>query len=440
MKERDKQNLIESANKKLNKAERFFEIENYNKAAKHFIKAGEDFFKVGEYDAAEKIFSMASKSYEYSQEYENISNYYRKAANASLMIDEFNKAGQSFQLAGKYALKRERSKDRDFNALVCGSFSYFCYFLLGRQDQGLKYIKSIKVKVDMDSFRENIFTQLIKNITTAIIDKNIESLEEMENNWEKYKLRSGELRLIKFVLLLAYTNISIKNQLNFQKKIFTTDEKIDCSLDIDTKPLLNLREDKGLNFEIKKLTFNNIRITVSDNLSIIRRPQLPIELNKGEKMNLKFKAVSNFPDPKSFFGPILITSRINELLTFYIKSKVQHLKISSPPTQLGVYFKNLRPPLINQTFPMEITVSNKSTGEALEIEIELEFPKELKVMRGTTKKQLYSIRPNEEIRWEIQVKPLEPGEFDINTTVKYNDSDNNIIGPKSKAYPIKIKL
>ncbi|GAI56479.1 unnamed protein product, partial [marine sediment metagenome] len=71
MKERDKQNLIESANKKLNKAERFFEIENYNKAAKHFKKAGEDFFKVGEYDAAEKIFSMVSKSYEYSQEYEN---------------------------------------------------------------------------------------------------------------------------------------------------------------------------------------------------------------------------------------------------------------------------------------------------------------------------------------------------------------------------------
>jgi len=440
MKERDKQNLIESANKKLNKAERFFEIENYNKAAKHFIKAGEDFFKVGEYDAAEKIFSMASKSYEYSQEYENISKYYRKAANASLMMDEFNKAGQSFQLAVKYALKRERSKDRDFNALVCSSFSYFCFFLLGRQDKGLKYIKSIKVKVDMDSFRDNILTQLIKNITTAIIDKNIESLEEIENNLEKYKFRRGELRLIKFVLLLAYTNISIRNQLNFKKDNFTTDEKIDCSLDIDTNPLLNLTEDKSLNFEIKKLTFNNIRITVSDNLSIIRRPQLPIELNKGEHINLKFKAVSNFPDPESYFGPILITSKINELLTFYIKSKIQHLKISSPPTQLGVYFKNLRPPLINQTFPMEITVSNKSTGEALEIEIELEFPKELKVMRGTTKKQLYSIRPNEEIRWEIQVKPLEPGEFDINTTVKYNDSDNNIIGPKSKAYPIKIKL
>lgn len=440
MKERDKQNLIESANKKLNKAERFFEIENYNKAAKHFKKAGEDFFKVGEYDAAEKIFSMVSKSYEYSQEYENISDYYRKAANASLMIDEFNKAGQSFQLAAKYALKRERCKDRDFNALVCSSFSYFCFFLLGRQDKGLTYIKSIKVKVDMDSFRENILTQLIKNITTAIIDNNIESLEEIENNLEKYKFRRGELRLIKFVLLLAYTNISIKNHLNFKKDNFTTDEKIDCSLDINTKPLLNLTEDKGLNFEIKKLTFNNIRITASNNLSIIRRPQLPIELNKGEKMNLKFKAVSNFPDPESFFGPIFITSKINELLTFYIKSKIQHLKISSPPTQIGVYFKNLRPPLINQTFPMEITVSNKSTGEALEIEIELEFPKELKVMRGTTKKQVYSIRPNEDIRWEIQVKPLEPGEFDINTTVKYNDSDNNIIGPKSKAYPIKIKL
>lgn len=440
MKERDKQSLIESANKKLNKAERFFEIENYNKAAKHFIKAGEDFYKVGEYDAAEKIFLMVSKSYEYSQEYENILTYYRKAANASLMIDEFNKAGRNFQLAAKYALKREKSKDRDFNALVCSSFSYFCYFLLGRQDEGLKYIKSIKVKVDMDSFRENIFTQLIKNTTTAIIEKNIKSLKEIENNLEEYKFKSGEVRLIKFVLLLAYINLSIKNQLNFQKNNFTTDEKIDCSLDIDTKLLLNLTEDKGLNFEIKKLTFNNIRIAHSDNLSIIRKPKLPIELNKGEHINLKFKAVSNFPDPESSFGPILISSNINDFLTFHIKSKSQHLNISSPPTQLGVYFKNLKPPLINQTFPLEITVSNKSTGEALEIEIELEFPEELKVIRGTTKKQVYSIRPNEDIRWEIQIKPLEPGEFEINTTVKYKDSDNNIIGPKSKAYPMKIKL
>jgi len=123
-----------------------------------------------------------------------------------------------------------------------------------------------------------------------------------------------------------------------------------------------------------------------------------------------------------------------------LKTKTQQLKISSPPTQIGVFFKNLKPPIINQTFPLEITISNKSSGEAIEIEIELEFPKELKVMRGTTKKQIYSIRPHEDIKWEIQVKPLEPGEFDINTTVKYRDSDNNVMGPKSKAYPMEIKL
>ncbi len=440
MKEKDKRNLIKSAKKKLNKAERFFEIENFSNAAKNFIKAGEDFYKVEKFNAAENSYVMGSKSLEYHKDYEHISKYYRKAADACLMVDDFNKANRNFQLATRYELKKEKNKDRDFSVLVYGSLSYLCLFLLGRQNEGLRYLKSIKVKVDMVSFKDHFLTQLIKNTTTAIRERNNENLKEIEKDLEKYKLKSGEIRLIKFVLLLAYANILIETQINFQRSDFTTDEKIECSLSIDTKALLSLSKEKFLNFEIKKITFANIRITVSDNLSVIRKPKLPIELNKGEKLNFEFKVVSNYPDHNSFFGPILITSQINDLLTFHLKSKTHHLKISSPPTQIGVFFKNLKPPIINQTFPMEITVSNKSTGEAIDIEIGLEFPKELKVIRGTTKKQVYSIRPNEDIKWEIQIKPLEPGEFDINTTVKYKDSDNNVIGPTTKAYPMKIKL
>jgi len=223
---KEKQKLIESAKKKLNKAERYYEIENFNKAAKNFIKAGEDFYKAEKYDIAEKSFSMASKSYEDSKNYEYMSECCRKAANACLMVYDFNNAKRNFQLAAKYALRKDKGKYRNFDALVCGSLSYLCLFLLGRQNEGLKYLKSIKVKVDLNSFKDHILTQLIKNITTAIRDRNDESLKEVENNLETYNLSSAEVRLIKFILHLAYVNILIETELNFQKSDFTTDEKI----------------------------------------------------------------------------------------------------------------------------------------------------------------------------------------------------------------------
>ena len=101
--------------------------------------------------------------------------------------------------------------------------------------------------------------------------------------------------------------------------------------------------------------------------------------------------------------------------------------------------KNLRPPLIGQTFPIEILIENKSEGEALDLNIEIEFPDNLKVMRGTLKKQIYSLRSNENIKWEINLKPLEAGDYSIKIKALFKDPDQNQIG-ETKDFPLSIKL
>ena len=113
--------------------------------------------------------------------------------------------------------------------------------------------------------------------------------------------------------------------------------------------------------------------------------------------------------------------------------------IISPPPSLDISLKNLRPPLIGQTFPLEILIENSSEGDALELNINIEFPKELKIMRGTTKKQVYSLSSNDNITWEINLNPLEAGDYIIKMDISFKDPDQNLIEEK-KTFPFSIKL
>ena len=88
---------------------------------------------------------------------------------------------------------------------------------------------------------------------------------------------------------------------------------------------------------------------------------------------------------------------------------------------------------------MQILVENKSQGEAFDITIEVEFPDEIKLIRGTTKKQMYALRPNEDILWEVSLKPLEAGDHEILFTIHFKDPDQNEI-EDIKRFPFSINL
>jgi hypothetical protein len=139
-------------------------------------------------------------------------------------------------------------------------------------------------------------------------------------------------------------------------------------------------------------------------------------------------------------GPIILTSNINNNLNFFYEhAELLYPTLISPPPTLEISMKNLRPPLIGQSFPLEILIENKSEGEALDLNIEIEFPENLKVMRGTLKKQIYSLRTNENMKWEINLKPLEAGDYSIKVKTMFKDPDQNQIG-EIKEFPLSIKL
>ena len=75
----------------------------------------------------------------------------------------------------------------------------------------------------------------------------------------------------------------------------------------------------------------------------------------------------------------------------------------------------------------------------MELNIEIEFAEQLKVMRGTTKKQIYSLSSNESITWEIALKPSEAGDYIIKMDIKFKDPNQNII-EETKTFPFAIKM
>ncbi|MHA1294461.1 MAG: hypothetical protein ACTSQJ_17605 [Promethearchaeota archaeon] len=280
---------------------------------------------------------------------------------------------------------------------------------------------------------------MVKNLTIAIRDKNKKYLDKVEQDFDKYSFRESEGNLVKKVLVLAKTHVSIETELTLDKDQYTTNDLINLTLNVDADALIDISNYRFYNYKIKEVKISNLGITLSDNFTAQKKPNLPIIIKPGDKKHLDFVIRPNFQIDNPFIGPILLTCELDKKYIFFLKTQSVIPNLISPPPTLDISIKNLRTPLLEQTFPMEILIENKSDGEALDIFIEVEFPKQLKLMRGTPKKQLYSLRPNENIKWEINVKPVEAGDYDININLKFKDPDQNII-EDVKSFPFSIKL
>jgi hypothetical protein len=266
-------------------------------------------------------------------------------------------------------------------------------------------------------------------------------LEKVEKNFKEYgELKLAEKILIKNVLMVAKISISIVPQLEIEEKQYTTNDTIKLHVEVDTKDLLSFKNDSFYNYEIQKIKILQLRLALSDNLTNQTKVELPINLEPGNLMQLDYVIKPHFLVEGSSIGPIKLTCEIDDKFICYIDSKsVLKPNIVSPPASLDISINNLRPPLIGKTFPLEILIENNSDGEAADLDIKVEFPNELKVMRGTVEKKIYSVKPNENIKWEISLKPIEAGDFEIELYLKFKDQDLNPIEEK-KSFPFSIKL
>ncbi|MFX1393337.1 MAG: hypothetical protein ACFFAH_07160 [Promethearchaeota archaeon] len=434
-----KDHLIE-AEKQINKAELFYNAEQYKKAGKFYNSAGDLFFKENEYKPAKESYFNAANSFINANRINLAIGALRNAGDCSLYIEEHSDANKFFKKTLNYIHYLKKGEQRDYIYILFSSLSYLCLFVEGKQGQGLDLIKQIKKKVDTDFFKESPMISLIKNLTLAIRDKNKEYLEKIIENFKKYDYHEAEEKLLKEVLVVAQSHISLKTNMSIDKEQYTTKDIINLKIDINTQPLKEISQDPFYNYKIEKIKILSIGLELSENIIAQEKPKLPVTLSAGEVYTLQFLIKPHFQVEEPFIGPISLNCELDDKFNFLLQEKeIIKPNIISPPPSLDISMKSLRPPLIGKTFPLEILIDNKSEGDALELNINVEFPKELKMMRGTTKKQVYSLSSHDNITWELNLKPLEAGDYEIKMDIKFKDPDQNEI-EEVKTFPFSIKL
>ena len=428
------------AEKELNRAELYFDGEQYKKAGKYFKSAGELYFKLNEFKIARECYSYAAKSFDFEDRPDLTIENLRNAGDSSLLIDEFSISNKFFKTTIRHIPSLKKAENRNFYFVFFSSLSYLCLFLEGKQDQGLEFIKEVKKDIDGEYFKDSLYISLIKNLAIAIRDKNPVYLDKIETAFNQYNYSEAEQKLLKLVLAVGRAQISLITKLTLDKDKYTTRDIILLTINIDATPIIQVSKNPFYDYKFKEITISNLSLSLSDNITAQKKPELPISLKPEENHDFLFALKPQFQLDEPFIGPIIITCEFdNKFIAFREDKEIFKPNIISPPPSLQVSMKNLRPPLIGQTFPMEFLIENKSEGDALELNIEIEFPEQLKIMRGTIKKQIYSLASNETINWELNLKPTEPGDYIIKMEIKFKDPDQNIID-EAKEFPFAIKM
>jgi tetratricopeptide (TPR) repeat protein len=432
--------MVKDIEKQFMKAEKLYNAMQYKRAAKLYDSVGDSYLSLGKFELARDCYFDAAKCCMNEDKYLIGIDFLRKAGNASLHNNHVLEAAQFYREAVKYIPNLRSTSDRNQSFILFSCLSYLCHFIKGEHEEGLKLVKKIKSYVDDAFFKENPLIRLITSLTIVQKEKKEKYIERIKKDFTHLKIREAEIQLVKKALVIAKTYTSLVINLNFDKDVYTTNEPINLTLDIDTSPLLEISKQDFYNYDLKDLKISKFGITLSDNLTSQKNPELPILIEVGQKRRINLVIKPHFQMENPFVGPILITAELNEDLNFtYEISQLLKPNLISPPPTLEISTKNLRPPLIDQTFPLEILIENKSAGDALNLNVDVEFPEEIKVMRGTLKKQIYSLRSNENIKWEINLKPTEAGDYIFKVSSKFNDPDQNVIGDV-KEFPLSIKL
>ena len=75
---------------------------------------------------------------------------------------------------------------------------------------------------------------------------------------------------------------------------------INLKLVIDSKPLLGIFKNPFFNYELKELRISKIGLTLSDNFTSHKKPELPVVIKPGQTQKLEFLIKPHFQMEQSF--------------------------------------------------------------------------------------------------------------------------------------------
>ncbi|MBD3197926.1 MAG: hypothetical protein GF317_22935 [Candidatus Lokiarchaeota archaeon] len=430
----------EKAEQDFERAEELFDALQYKKAGKYFTKAAERFIEMKDHKFATESYLQAANSYIHDDRHEDVIESLKNAANTSLEQTKFSEAQNYYSKALEYNENIQNSADRSRNFVHFSVMNFICHFIKGNKEEGLKVIKKIQKKVDTEYFKEHLLVHLVTNLTLAVREKKKAYLERIKKDLSKYTTTSNEKILILHAIMLADLQASLTPELKFDQEQYTTKELIALYIKLSGEQLQNISDKDLYPYQIEKLIIEDIKISLSDNFAVQTKPTYPLDLRPDDGLDVEFVFKPHFQKEESYIGPLKMICKIDDTFTLYIEERNENkIDLVAPPTHLDVSIKNLKTPLVGQTFPLEILIKNNSDGEASQVKVEATFPENLRVMRGTTEKQIYSIRKNEEVRWEINVKPMEAGEYEVKVDLTFKDPDQNEI-KEENSFPVSIKL
>ena len=421
------------------KAEQLYKAKQFKKAGKNYHLAGNLLLKFSEFEKAKVCFMNSAKIFMEIGRFDTSIELFRQSGEACLWANNFRDANLIYKEALNLIPKLKNEGDRNSNYVIFSVLSYMCSYVKGTPNEGLEFLKRTSKKVNKEFFKEHELIKLVSEITLALRDNESKYVKKIKDNIGNYKFREAELKLLKYILLITHIKLSITTTFKLDKETYTTNEILDLDLKFNTKSLVEIINDSFYQFELIQFNITKFLINLSDNLTTNSKPSVPLPLDIGKETHLRFKVKPHFQVDKSSIGPMVLTCELNNDLIFLYETQSIIPNLVSPPATLIASIRNLRPPLVDQTFPLEITIENQSEGEALDLKLNVEFPDQLKIMRGTTNKQIYSLRSNEDIKWEINLKPLEAGDYVIKIFIKFVDPDQNKI-EEIKEFPFSIKL
>ena len=150
----------------------------------------------------------------------------------------------------------------------------------------------------------------------------------IENNTiENLKFWKNEQNLLKKVILLVQTQIILNPTLELDKDQYTTNELINLNVNFDSTSLLQEFNSAFYEFKVDDFEITKVTIDLSDNLSLNKKPNFPINVILGQNNPIGFVLKPHFQMDKPFIGPIHITCILNRNLTFVYQTKSIELNL-----------------------------------------------------------------------------------------------------------------
>ncbi len=421
------------------KGKLLYKAKQFKKAGKFFSNAGEEFESLNDFESGKRSYIKGAQAYLEKDEFLKSIQLLRKASHVSILKDQFKEALEIFHKAIMIGSKLEKVKERDEMQLLFTTFSFLSYFLIGEYDKGILAVKKAKKVVDDNYFKENDFIQLIKDFLIIIKNQNLNYLKKVESEIPPYDFLEGENKLIKTAIIIAKIFLLLKSEVEYDKEVYTTNDIMHLKISLDLSIIRELSNDKLNDFKCNEIKITKFNLQLTSNFTTHEKPEVPIFLDLTRENTVNFVIKPHFQVEKSQIGPITFTFLIDDMFLFNHDIMPLTPKLISPPPALTFSAKNLRPPLIDQTFPLQILVENTSEGDALDLNLSVSLPDQLKLIRGTLEKNVYSLNSNESISWELQLRPIETGDFEIKMMVLFKDPDGNSI-ENVEHFPISIKL